>query len=33
MSDSGCPTTNFGPFSRESLNNPILITAFDTYLT
>ena len=26
----GCPTVNFGPLSRSSLNNLMLITAFDT---
>ena len=28
-----CPTANFGPLSRGSVTNPILITVFDTYLT
>ena len=29
-----CPaTTNFGPPSRGSVTNPILITVLDTYLT
>ena len=27
-----CPTANFGPLSRGSITNPILITVFDTYL-
>ena len=27
-----CPTANFGPLSRGSVTNPILITVFDTYL-
>ena len=28
-----CPTAIFGPLSRGSITNPILITVFDTYLT
>ena len=28
-----CPTANFGPLSRGSVTNAILITVFDTYLT
>ena len=28
-----CPTANFGPLSRSSISNPILITVFGTYLT
>ena len=28
-----CPVTNFGPLVRGSVTNPILITAFDAYLT
>ena len=28
-----CPTANFGPLSRSSISNPILITVSDTYLT
>ena len=27
------PTTNFRPLSRGSIPNPMLITAFDTYLS
>ena len=26
------PTANFRPLSRDSVPNPMLITAFDTYL-
>ena len=28
-----CPIANFGPLSRGSISNPILITVLDTYLT
>ena len=28
-----CPTANFGPLSRDSVTNPMLITVFDNYLT
>ena len=28
-----CPTANFGPLSRGSVTNSMLITVFDTYLT
>ena len=28
-----CPTGNFGPLSRGSTTNPILMSVFDTYLT
>ena len=28
-----CPTANFGPLSRCSVTNAILITVFDNYLT
>ena len=28
-----CPTANFGPLSKDSITNPMLITAFDAYLT
>ena len=28
-----CSTANFGPLSRGSVTNPILITVFETYLT
>ena len=28
-----CPTANFGPLSRGNVTNPMLITAFDTYVT
>ena len=28
-----CLTANFGPLSRGSVTNPILITVIDTYLT
>ena len=28
-----CPIANFGPLSRGSVTNSILITVFDTYLT
>ena len=27
------PTANFGPLSKGSVTNPMLITAFDTHLT
>ena len=28
-----CPTANFGPLSKVSVTNPMLITVLDTYLT
>ena len=28
-----CPTGDFGPLSRGSVTNPMLITLFDTHLT
>ena len=28
-----CPTANFGPLLTGSITNPMLITAFGTYLT
>ena len=28
-----CPKANFGPLSRGSITNPILIDVFDTYLS
>ena len=28
-----CPSANFGPISRGSVTNPMLITLFDAHLT
>ena len=28
-----CPTANFGPLSRGSVTNPMLVTVLDTHMT